>query len=499
MKNGHNKTPLLTARGLDVNTAAGRPLFRNLNLSMTNERVAIIGRNGVGKSTLLDVLTEQTPPLHGTIQRLTDTLLVPQHLAQPPKYCPDAESAAIGLRPHHERFNTGGFSRGEQRKLALLAAKRKHPGLLLLDEPTQDLDNTGLQWLHHWLSAWSNGLILVSHDPRLLRHFTHFLVITESGCRYFKGCFEALQRDLERDTADSQKKYLHHLHTLVEQEAHNAQVTRRRQRKKNRGRVGELGRMTSRMRLNTKRSYAQCSQGKADKVRELRIAAVRDWVKATRRALTVSLPMAQLMPKLPKDNGEAIITADNLSASRNGHTCFKGINLIVHRERIGILGQNGAGKTTLLRTLLGQHPAKTGTVVTRLAKVGTIAQGASDWMLEDSLLENLLTSSNASSPETAAHLLVGHQFPLALAERPLKSLSPGERVRAALICLLAKSPAVECLVLDEPTNSLDFVGYAALQAGLKTWPGGWVIASHDPGFLQDIGVDRCVSLDGTCA
>ena len=89
---------------------------------------------------------------------------------------------------------------------------------------------------------------------------------------------------------------------------------------------------------------------------------------------------------------------------------------------------------------------------------------------------------------------MAHQFPLPLAERPLKSLSPGERVRAALICLLARSPSVEFLVLDEPTYSLDFFGYQALRDGLKAWPGGLLIASHDRDFLTAIGIQDYLEL-----
>jgi len=479
MKNSQRKTPLLIAQGVDVNTPAGRPLLRGLNLSIGNEQVAIIGRNGVGKTTLLEVLSAQTAPLRGDIQCLTKTLLVPQMLE-----CAEATQ--------HKQA----YSRGEQRKVLLLAAQRRHPGLLLLDEPTQDLDAEGIQWLQHWLSAWSNGLILVSHDARLLQHFQNFVIMTESGCEYFNGDFEALQSHLERTDADSQKKYLHHLHHLIEREEHHTRVARRRQRKKNRGRVTELGRMTPRVRLNSKRSYAQVSQGKAAKIGDLRIDAIRAWVKAARRALTVDLPMAQLMPTLPEDDGQAIVTLDNVSAYQHEQCCFKHLSLTVGRERIGVVGPNGAGKTTLLRTLLGQHPATAGRVSTQLAKVGSIAQGATDWMFEHSLLAHLLMHSNEASPDLVAQWLIAHRFPLALAERPFMSLSPGERVRAALICLLARSPTVECLLLDEPTNGLDFVGFAALRAGLKAWPGGWVVVSHDVDFLQDIGVTRWLRLDG---
>jgi ATPase subunit of ABC transporter with duplicated ATPase domains len=101
------------------------------------------------------------------------------------------------------------------------------------------------------------------------------------------------------------------------------------------------------------------------------------------------------------------------------------------------------------------------------------------------------------NPEDSAKLLLAHRFPLALSERSLRSLSPGERARAALICLFSRSPAVELLILDEPTFSLDLVGVQALTNALKLWPGGLVVASHDRRFLEEVGVDRTIQLGAT--
>ena len=90
--------------------------------------------------------------------------------------------------------------------------------------------------------------------------------------------------------------------------------------------------------------------------------------------------------------------------------------------------------------------------------------------------------------------LKDHRFPFALAQRPIKSLSPGERVRAALICLYHRCPAIELLVLDEPTFGLDFVRLSALREALKSWPGATVIVSHDRDFIESIGVRHEIKL-----
>src|SRR5690606_14409978 len=106
-----------------------------------------------------------------------------------------------------------------------------------------------------------------------------------------------------------------------------------------------------------------------------------------------------------------------------------------------------------------------------------------------------LAQTHEATLDELAERIVAHGFPLALAERPLRSLSPGERVRAALICLF-QQPSVELLVLDEPSHALDFVGVAALERSLRAWPGGLVVVSHDRELLDAIGFEQRIELDG---
>ena len=159
-----------------------------------------------------------------------------------------------------------------------------------------------------------------------------------------------------------------------------------------------------------------------------------------------------------------------------------------------VRGANGAGKTTLLEVALGLRQPAGGRVRCDASRVGYVAQNAANWCIDDSVLDQLATQMEAASPDQISQVLRAHRFPLALAGRPLATLSPGERVRAALICLGHRRPAPELLVLDEPTQDLDFVGLAALEAVLAAWPGGLLVVSHDPEFLDAIGISRTLAL-----
>jgi ATPase subunit of ABC transporter with duplicated ATPase domains len=468
---------LLEAHAVTIETPGGRTLVRELSLRLGRERVAIIGRNGVGKSTMLEVLADRRAATQGRIVCRGRRLLVPQYLAG--EVAADDDPAA---------------SPGERRRQLLEAAFDAHPDLLLLDEPTSDLDGEGITWLVQRLALWRGGLLVVSHDRRVLRTFRRFFVVAESGCRYVEGTFDDLLADLAREREDSDRRYLGELNRLVAKEEHNAAVRRRRQRKKNVGRIRELKRCPARIKLNDKRSYKQESQGKRAVLQKVRIGAARDAVKASRRALPVALPLETALPHLPDSPPAPVISCEAVTAVAGERPLFSALSLEVKRDRVAVCGPNGSGKTTLLEIALGLRRPVAGRTRCDTSRVGYIAQNADNWRVDESLVELVAMQLATASPETVAQVLRVHRFPLALADRPLATLSPGERVRAALICLTRREPPPELLVLDEPTQHLDFVGLAALEAILAAWPGGLLVVSHDSEFLDAIGISRRLDL-----
>jgi ATPase subunit of ABC transporter with duplicated ATPase domains len=470
--------PLLEAHGLTIETPGGRALVRDLTLHLGRERVALVGRNGVGKSTLLDVLAGRREAASGRIVRRGRHLLLPQLAAQ-------TDDDAAGSSP------------GERQRRRLEQARAARPELLLLDEPSQELDARGVAWLASWLAEWRDGLVVVSHDRRVLRAFDQFVVLAESGCRLVSGTFDELLAELEREREDGERRYLGHLNRLVASEEHNAAVRRRRQRKKNLGRIRELKRCPARIKLNDKRSYKQESQGKRRVLQEARIGAARDEAKTARRALRVDLPLEVALPRLPEGPASPVLACEGLTAEADGRSLFRDLAFTIGRERVAVVGPNGSGKTTLLEVVLGLREPAAGHARRDASRLGYVAQGAANWRLDDSVAELVARELDAPpSPDALGALLHAHRFPLALASRPLATLSPGERVRAALVCLTRRRPTPELLVLDEPTQHLDFAGLAALEAVLAAWPGGLLLVNDDPELLGRLGVARTITLGG---
>ncbi len=502
-----NKGALLELTNINLSTPEGRPLFHDLNMVLECEKVAIIGRNGAGKSTLLKTMLGKLQPNAGDVRYRTKPYLVPQQISTKndailhmlsyllPEEMLAKELNDAGLAPLSELRHSSRLSYGEIRKLHLLVAKLNCPDMLLLDEPTEDLDETGVTWLTKWISSWQNGLLVVSHDRELLSHFDHFFNITESGCSYFSGTFSELDHHLEREAYKAESRYIKNFRMLAKKEEHKDKVLRRRRRKKNYGRISELDRCTPKQRLNKKRSKAQVRQGKAAKISQNRVSTIRDWVLDSRRTLTVNLPLELSVPEIDTSGNQELIRLEAVSAKFDRRFLFRHIDLSLSFERLAVIGPNGAGKTTLLNIIMGEIEPFSG-ISTITGRLGAIAQGGANWMTEESLLSLLAARTKLQTIDEVSQLLLMHKFPIALANRQLCSLSPGERIRAALICLFQQRPEIQILVLDEPTYSRDFVGETSLRAALKAWPGALIVSSHNREFLTSIGVSRRLALDG---
>jgi ATPase subunit of ABC transporter with duplicated ATPase domains len=509
MKRVRQSSPFLYVESATVLAPSARTLFEGLSLQLAREHVALVGRNGVGKSTLLKVLAGDLQPECGRVRFSQKPYLVPQLLSgrehgehrsiiarlsaqriDQPSVAD--EFASAGLCGPEQLAERTWLSHGEYRKLRLLEAKRSCTDFLLLDEPSEDLDEAGIAWLRAWLTTLPCGVVVVSHDPGLLGDFGHFFVASESGSRLFTGTLAELERLLADEDYREQLRYSQNLNRLAAKEQQTLHVARRRDRKKRFGRCSELDRATPRIRLNQKRDHAQVYQGRITQVREVRLVALRDWSRATRRALRVQLPLELVVP-VPTRAVEPVLTAIGVSAMVGGRSLFADLNLKIDQQRVALVGANGAGKTTLLEILLGRRASATGTVTCDLSRVGVIEQGAVDWCTNESLVSMLMRQA-PMTPDAIASLLVAHKFPLAMADRALVSLSPGERLRAALLCLFQRRPTIQLLALDEPTFSLDVTGRHALTEALRAWSGALLVASHDRAFLAEIGIDRTIEL-----
>jgi len=472
--------PILSYENLGLIQGEGW-LFRHLDLYIgERDRLALIGRNGVGKTTLLKCLAALIDPDEGkrTIVPSTNVVL----LEQDPKMegfetlhdwvvdgsdAPEAHEAAaiadqLGIdlaRP------TATASGGERRRAAITRALAAKPDVLLLDEPTNHLDLGAIEWLEDWLKRFKGAFIAISHDRTFLTRLTKSCIWLDRGqLRRSEIGFGGFDAWTER-VYDEEARAAEKLDAKLKIELHWLQrgVTARRRR----------------------------NQGRLAKLHEMR---------AQRAAMLGAPGVAKL--GLVKDDvrSKTVIDAEEVSKSFGDRQIIRDFSLRIQRgDRIGIVGPNGAGKTTLLKLLTGELMPDSGKVTLARTLSGIVIDQQRKLMEPQRRVKDVLANGGdwIEVRGTKKHIkgyLKEFLFDPALAEAPIGSLSGGERSRL----LLAREFAREAnlLVLDEPTNDLDLETLDLLQEVIADYEGTVLIVSHDRDFL-DRTVTITLGLDGS--
>ena len=473
----------------------GRVLLDDASLSLeAGERVGLIGRNGEGKSTLLQVCAGLYPLDRGNLWIAPG--IHRAYLAQEPVLDPQQEildaiksghdawnrvnaadagtSAAHELADFHDAWSidykaealrdslglpasgrVGNLSGGQRKRVAIAAALIAEPELLFLDEPTNHLDLPAIQGLEQLLLRDRRSLVFITHDRRFLdRLATRIIELDRGRLRSFPGSFSGYQAR-KAEILDAEAAADARLEgQLAEEEAWARQGVKARARR-NQGRLRRLERL----------------RGERDARREQSGGPVLRIESGDR-------------------SGALIANLENVSFRYGGRPIIRDFSTRIQRgDRVGIVGPNGAGKTTLLRLILGDLQADSGTL-----ERGTRQQVAYFDQMRAALdPEARVADVIADGAEfidiggERRHILGYLQdflFPPARARGPVKALSGGERARLLLARLFAKPANI--LVLDEPTNDLDLESLEILEERLQDYPGTLFLVSHDRDFLDNV-------------
>src|SRR5918993_1277488 len=454
-------------RGLDVHIGA-------------RDRLALIGRNGVGKTTLLKcladlietdegrrsvvagtnvVLLEQDPILSG-FETLSDWVLSGDDA--PSRHDAEAIANQLGVDLSRPVATASG---GERRRAAIARALGQKPDLLLLDEPTNHLDLAGIDWLESWLNRFTGAFIVISHDRTFLTRLTKNCLWldrgsvrrAEIGFGGFDAWTEAVYEEEERAAEKLDAKLKLELHWL------QRGVTARRRR--NQGRLAKLNEMRA------QRAAMLGAAGTA------KLGLIKDDVKT-----------------------KTVIDAEGASKSFGERTIIKDFTLRIQRgDRIGLVGANGAGKTTLLKLLTGELKPDSGTVIQARTLSGIVIDQQRKLMSPEKRVRDVLAEGGdwievRGAKKHIKGYLKEFLFDPSLTEAPVGSLSGGERSRLLLAREFAR--ASNLLVLDEPTNDLDLETLDLLQEVIADYEGTVLIVSHDRDFL-DRTVTVTLGLDGS--
>jgi ATP-binding cassette subfamily F protein uup len=457
-------------------------LFRGISLGIDQgERIGLIGRNGVGKSSLLRIVAGIDEPDEGTVAMMRGCRIV--YLEQQPQFdVDDTALAAVcdAYRAAHDTYepweietratimlgklgihdvhrSVHAMSGGQRKRVALARALISEPDLLILDEPTNHLDADSVQWLQDELQSTRQGLLLVTHDRYFLDAVsTRILELDQHRMFSFEGGYE---------------KYLERKESMLAVQESTAEHDRNKLR----------------------RELAWLQKGA--KARRTKQKSRIDWIaqmQATER------PAEQRSIEIEVGNrflGGKIIDAVNTSVSVGGRPLFVDVTYrAAPLDRIGIIGPNGAGKSTLLHVLAGRRNPDAGFVdIGDTVTLGFFDQEIKDLDPNRTVLANLRDVAEYIDVGvgrerfiTATELLDRFLFSRKQQNAYVHTLSGGEQRRLALLRLLMANPNV--IFLDEPTNDFDIATLGALEEYLDHFKGVLLIVSHDRAFL-----DRTVS------
>ncbi len=519
----------LATSHLSWSTPDGSAVLTDLTASFTTERTGIVGRNGVGKSTLLRLLagdlttTSGTVTINGTIARLRQFAQVTpdETIADLMAVAPalemlrraEAGEATIDdlaeidwtLEPRAEealaQFGLAvpldtplaRLSGGQRTRAALAGAVFAAPDFLLLDEPTNDLDADGRAAVIDLLRGWRKGAIVVSHDRALLEEMDAIVELTSLGANRYGGNWSAYRARKAIELAASEHDVEAAQRRIAMVKRTTQQTAERQQRRDAAGaRKGAKGDMPKIL-LGMRRDRAEKSGGDNARLAERQIGEATQALAEAAEKIERIEPLRVTLVSTGLAESQRVLDVEEVGFAYDAPV-LSGVSLsITGPERIAITGANGAGKSTLLALIAGRLSPQTGRVV-RHVPLAMFDQQVSLLDAGETIAANFARLNPGVDNNACRASLARFGFRAEAADRQVDTLSGGQRLRAGLACVLGGPVLPALLVLDEPTNHLDLDSIAAVEAGLNAYDGALLVVSHDVAFLDAIELTRRVTL-----
>ena len=507
---------MISVEGLKVEFSA-KPLFQDVSFVVNDkDRIALVGKNGAGKSTMLKILCGIQKPDAGVVAVPNDTTIgyLPQvmhltddttlreetrkafadvlkqkervakmerELAERTDYESESYMELVEKFSHeHDRFMllgadnyeaelertllglgfnktdferpTSEFSGGWRMRIELAKILLQRPDVLLLDEPTNHLDIESIQWLEQFLVQSAKALVLVSHDRAFINNVTNRTLEISCG-----------------RTVDYKVKYDEYLVLRAERREQQLRAYENQQKE-----IADIKDFIEKFRYKaTKAVQVQSRIKQLEKIVPIEIDEVDT------SALRLKFP-----PCLR--SGDYPVICNEVQKKYGAHTVFSNVNLTIKRgEKVAFVGKNGEGKSTLVKCIMNEIPFDGELKVGHNVQIGYFAQNQAQLLDESlSVFETIDNVAKGDIRLRINDILGAFMFGGEASDKKVKVLSGGERTRLAMIKLLLEP--VNLLILDEPTNHLDLVSKEVLKEAIKAFDGTAIIVSHDREFLDGL-------------
>ena len=507
---------MISVEGLKVEFSA-KPLFQDVSFVVNDkDRIALVGKNGAGKSTMLKILCGIQKPDAGVVAVPNDTTIgyLPQvmhltddttlreetrkafadvlkqkervakmerELAERTDYESESYMELVEKFSHeHDRFMllgadnyeaelertllglgfnktdferpTSEFSGGWRMRIELAKILLQRPDVLLLDEPTNHLDIESIQWLEQFLVQSAKALVLVSHDRAFINNVTNRTLEISCG-----------------RTVDYKVKYDEYLVLRAERREQQLRAYENQQKE-----IADIKDFIEKFRYKaTKAVQVQSRIKQLEKIVPIEIDEVDT------SALRLKFP-----PCLR--SGDYPVICNEVQKNYGAHTVLSNVNLTIKRgEKVAFVGKNGEGKSTLVKCIMNEIPFDGELKVGHNVQIGYFAQNQAQLLDESlSVFETIDNVAKGDIRLRINDILGAFMFGGEASDKKVKVLSGGERTRLAMIKLLLEP--VNLLILDEPTNHLDLVSKEVLKEAIKAFDGTAIIVSHDREFLDGL-------------
>ncbi|EKI0254436.1 ABC-F family ATP-binding cassette domain-containing protein [Enterobacter asburiae] len=500
----------------------GDILFGPLNLTLEPTLCALVGRNGSGKTRLLRLLAGLEQPAAGHIESFGSHFYVAQQHAISPQttvaellgydaifaarkridsgdYQPDDLDTLDGHWDVAERLSeafinaqlppfdpdkpAAELSGGERIRALLCGAFTADADFLLLDEPTNHLDRQGRAWFYDQLRRYQGGVLVASHDRELLEQVPRILELSPSGLRSYGGNYAdyQTQRDAEQQAARAALE-----HAATERKRTRARMQKEHDDSQRRSaktlRTVDTLNIASFERVKYK-GAAKERIGAWKKQHSDQNEALNAAVNKARERVEEDNPVMFTLPGSQIPEGKQVMVLEDLVLP---HVPVTPITWRMDGPmRVALKGPNGCGKSTLLKTILGEIAPRSGTCKVSVS-CAYLDQHLSQLDLSQSVMTHLNLSHTPLEEGVLRTRLAQLQLGADKVTLPLAELSGGERLKAALACVLWRAEATQLLLLDEPTNHLDLASVQAIEAALAGFPGALLVVSHDEAFLRGL-------------
>ena len=515
---------MISIDGLTVEFGV-KPLFKDVSFVINErDRIALVGKNGAGKSTMLKILCGMQKPTSGVVSVPNDTTIgylpqvmklsddttvkeetrkafadktkieerlkkMEQEMAERTDYESEGYAELVErFTTEHERYMmmggenyeaeiertlTGlGFSRddferptrefsgGWRMRIELAKILLRRPDVLLLDEPTNHLDIESIQWLEQFLSQSAKAVVLVSHDRAFVNNVTNRTL--EITCGHVE---------------DYRVKYDEYLVLRKERREQQLRAYENQQKE-----IADTKAFIERFRYQATKAV-QVQQ----RIRQLEKIVPIEVDEVDNSAMRLKFPPCLRSGDYPViAEGLGKTYPSRLHSDGPGQTVFEGVDLIIKRgEKVAFVGKNGEGKSTFVKCIMGEIPFDGTLKIGHNVQIGYFAQNQAQLLDENlTIYETIDRVATGDMRLRINDLLGAFMFGGETSEKYVKVLSGGERSRLAMIKLLLEP--VNLLILDEPTNHLDIASKEVLKEAIKAFDGTAIIVSHDREFLDGL-------------